>query len=304
MLAVRSTSTATATDTGSVTVTKPAGVAVGDLLLIVTHKTGVNTDATCSGFSVAASSYYDASGSLPDVGVTLLYRIADSTDVSASNYVVNHAGSTDSGIVAMLAITGWVSGNPVYGSSFANNTQDATSYTLTTSGLSLQRPTTSALLLLISAFYSNSSPYSTSTFGSYSVTSGVANPTWTEVIDNSTTIEAGPKVCFSLAYTITTDQSDVTAFSVTGATDVSGTADTETALFVVINEPQNATPDIQHLAIAPTIENLNVTSMTAGASIEMGSFSPTLNGLDARATTPTQWTNETKPSTTWTNQDK
>lgn len=304
-LAVASTSTASVSNSDTVTVTKPTGVAVGDLLLIATHNVGNAADATCSGFTLATSNYYNAGGALPDVGNTLLYRIADSTDVAAANYVVNHDMANNSGIVVMLRVTGWTTGNPVWNTSSVNASQDSASFTLTATGLAITRPSASALVLMLNSFHSSNSPFSSATFSTYSITSGVANPTWTEVFDTTVDVIAGTaKVSFALAYAITTSNTDITGFSVVGASDTGGTEDSETALLVVINEPQSSTVDVSHLAVTPTIEGVTASSVNVASDVSHLAVTPTIEGIPTRDNSSTQWINENKPSTTWTNQNK
>lgn len=302
-LAVASTSIASTNNANNVVVTKPTGVAVGDLLLIAVPGLGGGA-ASCTGFSVAINDFADFSGGLQDLSLTLLYRIADSSDVSASNYTVDPGISvTDSGAVAMLRVTGWTSGNPLFASVGDSSSQDAASFTINPTGLSLKRPG-ACLLLMLNLFGSNNSPYSTATFSGYSVTSGVANPTWTEVIDTTFQTSSGPTGSFALAYANTTDTSDITEFLVNGATDTGGTADTERILLCVLCEPISSTTDISHNAATPSIHAPTVSQVTVAPSLSHNSVTPTINGIPTVATAPTQWTNQNKPSTTWTNQNK
>lgn len=302
-LAVASTSTASSNNANNIVITKPTGVQSGDLLLIASWS-NPNGTATCTGFSEAARVNYDAPGGVPDSGVILLYRIADSSDVSASNYTIefNGAGDTDdSGSAAMLRVTGWTTGNPVFQYESVSSFQDASSFTLTSGTIALKRPSAS-LLLMISSMNTNNSPYSTATFSGYSVTSGVANPSWTEVIDVAVGVQSGPQVSLSVAYANTTSTTDITQFSVTGATDTGGTDDSETAMLCVLCEPISPTTDISHNAVPPTIFAPTVTQVNTAPDISHLAIPPTINGVDAQATSPTQWSNETEPSTTWTNE--
>ena len=300
-LAVASTSTASTNNANNVVVTKPTGVQVGDLLLIAVPGLG-NATATCSGFSTAINDFADFSGGLQDLSLTLLYRIADSSDVSASNYTVDpNLGATDSGVVAMLRVTGWTSGNPLFASAADSSSQDAASFTINPTGLSITRPG-ACLLLMLNLFGANNSPYSTATFSGYSVTSGVANPTWTEVIDTTFQTSSGPTGSFALAYANTTDTSNITEFLVNGATDAGGTDDTERILLCVLCEPVNSTTDLSHINVAPTIHAPTVTQVHAAPDISHNAVVPTVNGIPTRATAPTQWQNEDKPTTNWENE--
>lgn len=302
MLVVESTSIATATNTDTVTVTKPTGVEVGDLLLIATHKVSAD-DATCTGFSVAQAAYYDAPGSIPNVGVTLLYRIADASDVAAANYTINHASTTDSGIVSMLRISGWTTGNPVHAYASDQGYQDDTSFTRSATGLSLSRPTASAVLLMLNAMYANTSPVSSASFSGYSVTSGVANPSWTEVQDTHVTITSGLyDISFSCAYAVTTDTSDVTGFSVTGATDTGGGEDSDISLLIVIVEPSGEVLGTNALfETSPTLPTQHGVAGAVGSNALLD-VSPSLFDQSATVVRNTNWTNESKPTTNWNNE--
>ena len=175
-LAVETTSTATSTST-SVVVTKPTGVAVGDLLLIIAPTARLST-VTSSGFTQAYLGEYDAPGSIADVAMFVLYKVADSSDVSASNYTVSY-GSVTGSIAAMIRISGWTSGNPVYQSTekgFTNNTDG----TLTSTGLSLSRLSQQIHLMLMASYDDGDSDYYKD-ITNRSITSSDSNPTWTEV---------------------------------------------------------------------------------------------------------------------------
>lgn len=300
-LAVASTSFNSASNSNNVVVTKPTGVQVGDLLLIASWGS-----ASCTGFVDASPSpfFYDAPGGIPDVTVRLLYRIADSSDVSASNYTIeqNGAGDTDdSGSAAMLRITGWTSGNPVFGTESVSSYQDATSFTLTSGTLALKRPS-SCILLMISVFRATNSPYSSATFSGYSVTSGVANPSWTEIIDANVSVDSGPNVSMSVAYATTTSTTDITEFTVIGATDTGGTEDAETAVLCVLASPVSPTTDISHNLVTPSIHAPTVTQVHVTPDISHNAVPPTINGIPTVATAPTVWQNESTISTSWTNE--
>lgn len=300
-LAVASTSTASTDNGNNVVVTKPTGVQVGDLLLIAVPGLG-NAAASCTGFTVAINEFADFSGGLQDLSLTLLYRIADSSDVSASNYTVDPGiSATDSGAVVMMRVTGWTTGNPVFASQRDGSSQDGTPFTLNPTGLSIARPA-GCLLLMLNIFGSNVSTFSTATFDSYSVTSGVANPSWTEILDTTFSTQSGAiRGSFAVAYANTTDTSPITAFSVTGATDANGGEDTEMALLLVLCEPVSPTPDVSHNAVPPTIHAPTVTQVNVAPDVSHNALPPTIHAPTARATSPTQWQNEGKPSTTWSN---
>lgn len=288
-LAVASTSTASTNNANNVVVTKPSGVQAGDLLLIAVPGLG-GAAASCTGFTVAINEFADFPGGLQDLSMTLLYRIADSSDVSATNYTVDPGiSSVDSGAVVMMRVTGWTSGNPVFASQRDTGSQDATSFTINPTGLNIPRPA-GCLLLMLNVFGANNSPYSTATFSGYSVTSGVANPTWIEVLDTTFQTSSGPTGSFSLAYAITTSTTPITAFSVTGATDAGGTDDTEMALLLVICEPISPTPTVSHISTDPAVHAPTVTQVNVAPTVSHHVSTAAVHAPEALALRPTQWT--------------
>jgi hypothetical protein len=173
----------------SVVVTKPTGVSVGDLLLIVAS-TGASTTITSSGFTEAYAAVYDAPGGIADTGVRVLYKIADSGDVSASNYTVSYGQYTGSA-AAMLRISGWVSGNPVYQSAYAG-TYSSGNGSVSATGLSLVR-NTQQIALMIGASYDNGDSDYYKDESNRSITSADSNPTWTEVCNH----KLRPELCLA-----------------------------------------------------------------------------------------------------------
>lgn len=291
-LAVASTSIAKADNAANVVVTKPTGVAVGDLLLIGTYTT--TTGATCTGFTNAYNT----------APITLLYRIADASDVSASNYTVVCGGSDDSGTVAMLRITGWTgSGNPVHSftSQMTASQDSSATVVLTQTGLSIKRPTPSAIIAFLSFFSSGGSTVSSSGFSGYSATSGVANPTWTELEDTNFTDANADKQTFSFAYAETTSTSDITEIYLEASADTLGNADNWWSVFIVIAENQNATGTSTLVTTdAVTFTDTGIAN-TTGVSTFL-SVDSEVNTQSGRATAPTQWQNEDKPTTNWENE--
>lgn len=296
-LVVESYSSGTATSSNNVTVTKPTGVTAGDLLVIIGNSSG--STFACSGFTLGGTWLYDGPGGISDCEVKLLYRIADSSDVSASNYTVT-GSSSENGIVAMFRISGWSSGNPIYQSAAAG-WAPTVSGTHTVSGLSIPR-VGNQILIMVGASYDNTDSDYIGNFASYTVTSGDSNPSWTEVVDTNVTTGSGAlgRKSLGVAYATTTSTSTITAFSF-GYTEFD--ADDKAGaigVLITIEEPISASPNVEHLAVTPTANDLNVTQVNQGAEVEHVEFLTTLNNLESRATSPTQWSAESKPSTSWT----
>lgn len=286
-LVVESTSQASVDNSASVTVTKPTGVEVGDLLLILSHGS-----ATCTGFSTA----YSANS------LIVLYRIADSTDVSASNYSISHGGSTLSGAAAMLRVSGWVAGNPVYGSDSAPTvSQDLSDPVVFSETFTSARPSDNSLMIILASISSDSVSGS---FSSYTVTSGESNPAWTEIIDvQIDTNTSASQAIFAAAYALTTNNSDISAWGVTGVGGTGGAADFFRANFVVINAPQSAQGTNALLSVSPTLFAPTGSAGAIGTNALL-EVSPTIPTQSGKGISQTQWTSATKNTTTWTKTNK
>lgn len=290
-LVVESYSSGTATSSNNVTVTKPTGVTAGDLLVIIGNSS--SSSFACSGFTSGDTWLYDGGGAVSDCEVRLLYRIADSSDVSASNYTVT-GDSSNNGIVVMFRISGWSSGNPIYQSAAAG-WAPTVSGTHTVSGLSIPR-VGNQILIMVGASYDDADSDYIGNFASYTVTSGDSNPSWTEVVDTNVTTGSGGlgKKSLGVAYATTTSTSTITSFAF-GYTEFD--ADDEAGaigVLITIEEPISASPNVEHLAVTPTANNLNVTQVNQGASIEHANLAPTLNNLETEGVNPNIWTTITK----------
>ncbi len=298
-LAVATTSNGSSTSATTVVVTKPTGVASGDLLVIVGNASAGST-FTCPGFTVGGDWLYDGPGGIADCSIRFLYRVADASDVSASNYTVTGA-TNQMGILSMLRITGWSSGNPIFGSA-SEGWDPSNSGTRTITGLSIPRFSQS-LILLVTASFDDADSDTIGNVRTQTLTSADANPTWIEIIDsNVTTGGSGVgKMSLSVAYATTTVSSTITGYSF--AYDDQDADDKAGALsvLIVMNEPQSSTVDTSHISITPAIFGPTVTQVNTALDVSHNAVTPTINGLDTRATSPTQWQNEDKPTTTWIN---
>lgn len=296
-LVVETTTTASANGADNLTINKPSGVTSGDLLLIGAAGLFSNTPSV-SGFSTAASAFIDNPGGVADQGVYLLYRIADSSDVSASTYTIAMSGSNTLGAACMLRISGWTTGNPVFSSASGGGNGDPVT-TSGASGLSVPRPHPQ-MLLILNAFLSNNSPISSATFSGYSITSSDSNPTWTEVTDVTVKTESGLyNVSFSLAYANSSNTSTITAYNTNVSSDNSGGLDAIVSLLAVLVEPSSVTASNDLLQTSP-VSFATLTGSTQEPNSDFQAISPEIFTQSAKAIGTTNWSAESKPSTTWT----
>lgn len=302
-LVVESTSSASDSNATDITVTKPTGVEVGDLLLILSGDTRGDTDLmpTCTGFTRIASKQQGGSDGATCV---ILYRIADASDVSATDYTVDFpGGATAAGVVGMMRVSGWATGDPLYASASDGGLEDAASINTGASGLTIVVPG-QQLLLMVSTFNSYSGTLSSATFGGHTVTSSDTNPTWTEIIDTQVSLLGGNNFSLCVAYSIRTDTSTITAYDLDITTDTLGGADYYASLFGVIVAPTDQTgTNALHTASPTLFSNTAVEVGTTGTNALLDP-SPEFFNQSGRGDVNTVWTNEDKPSTTWINETK
>ncbi|MFT3793888.1 MopE-related protein [Flavobacterium sp.] len=107
-IALRASSTATTTST-TVTINKPAGLVVGDVMLAQIMQSGTDgsafNDATSSGWTFVAGSNMNPSGNSRYRG-TILYKIATATDVAATSFAFTLDGDSDDGQGGISAFSG------------------------------------------------------------------------------------------------------------------------------------------------------------------------------------------------------
>ena len=296
-LVVESTSTVSANNANSLTITKPTGVAVGDLLLLIASGEGVSGYPTCTGFTQILTSLADGND---DTCLALLYRIADASDVSAANYTVDVASTDNQGAAAMLRVSGWVSGNPLFASSASSTVIDSASYSIGQSGLTITRP--GQQLLIIAGNHISEDNYAD--YSNYSITSGDANPTWTILSNNvDYTTQSGVKEnTFFVAYAVSTNTSTITAYAADVGSSISGGIDSDAYFFAVFVAPINTTGTNALLEVSPTLFNNAGVDVGGNGTNALLEVEPEFFPESGSATTRTGWANESKPTTSWNNE--
>lgn len=307
-IAVATTSTASISNSSTITVTKPTGVAVGDLLVIVCGggggvAPGEIVSFSCPNFTESIHAANDPGGGTSESAVALLYKIADSSDVSATNYTITATNTRGVGAASMFRITGWTSSNPIYQSAEGGAYQDG-SITFNPA-VSFSR-VDQQLIIMFGCSLSTSGEQGAFSFASYQITSSDANPTWTEVQDVAFTESSGNvNGGFFCAYAITTNTSTITSYGFAKTGEASDLEETTAYAIGIIYNPQNITSDVSHLAVTPTIESVTASQVNVTTDVSHLAITPTINGIESHATSPTQWTNQTKPAnSTINNQNK
>jgi len=283
-VAVTTKSSNTATSSTTVVVTKPVGLAVGDGMIAVvssysTFGASVAVD-TPSGWvlvNTTATSMGSDNGS-----VSVFARTAASGDVAASNFTFTSTSTSvnmEAVILRATAVRTDVAILDVEDTDFTDNSADPT-FTISAT------PTQITELYVIGVFGATNETYATA---SAPVINGT-NPSWTEQYGGNMQVFTAP-----VTTTAEVTTADFTVSNSSGGTDwifsfssfrgqsSASTTPTFTTTTQVAFAPAGS-------AGAQTTPTFTETTNTA--------FAPTGKG-----TTGTAWVNESKPSTTWTNEE-
>ncbi|MCF8408397.1 MAG: T9SS type A sorting domain-containing protein [Crocinitomicaceae bacterium] len=129
-IAQRGTATTATSTTTSVTVTKPTGLAVGDVLIATINQADNDdnslSNATLTGWQLIGGAKFYTSGNNEWWG-TVLYKVATASDVSASTFTFVGDGDANDMQASIIAFSGVDQTNPIdiagtYTSSSTNNT--------------------------------------------------------------------------------------------------------------------------------------------------------------------------------------
>lgn len=258
-------------------ITKPTGLAVGDMMIAHLFSKTTSNAWTATGWTLITSSN--------TADHVAYYKVATSDDTSATNFTFTRTGSELVG-GAIIRLTG--ASTTFYYDADVDNDNTASGSPVTFSGG--VTPAANSLLLFLTG--SHGTGGATITTSSYAI--ATSNPTWTELYDGGTT--ADNDMWVSAAYAIrpeatATGNYTVTLGSVGGFTnglliavapvlDASATATVVTVTATV----QTPTPTVSQ---APSVVTLTVTVNTPTGTVPTPDF-----------------TNTSKNSATWTNSSK
>jgi hypothetical protein len=271
---VESVSTLAITTAGaSQVITKPSGVVAGDFLVCVVGVFGY-AGATTPTISSFTTKVFHGTTTDVDNAIAVLYKTADSGDVAASNYTITQGTAIDVGPAVMYRISG--------------SANEIVWYSVDGAGVTRNND---QVLIMVASEGNATSP---TAFSGYTITSLDSNPTWTEDLDDTYVSVTGDDLTFASAHASTTNTSAITAFSLTGGEDVS--------VLLVIPATKSATGTNALLAVDPTFF-ANTASVGTTGTNALHTVDPTFPTQSGRAKSNI-WTNETKNTTTWTNEDK
>jgi hypothetical protein len=279
-LVVESTSTATATVTSGSpgTITKPTGVEVGDVLVLAYSNRSSTSDADLvkpAGFTSAE--FNTSSGN--DANSRIMYRVADASDVSASSYTFSTATGVQGVSAFMLRVTGIDPVNSVEdsgGGTAGNATNPSVS-------VSIDHLVPS----LLQVYMVSAQDGGGDTISAISTTPA---RTLTLLLDAPNIIGG---------YAIVDDATSITSLNSTSDGNVAENAFS----FVSFRDTYPSTGTAGLLSSDPVFFSSNGSAGTNGTT-GLLEVDPTINTTSGKVEQPTQWTNEDKPSTTWTNESK
>lgn len=211
---LESTQTSAWSSGSSVTVAKPTGLNVGNLMIFRICVDYIISISNWNGFTPIGDAYVESSGS-GDIQSFIGYKIADSSDVSATDFTVTLSSSVNKmGSISRISNPDTLASNYVYTEGIATNTISP-SFT----GLTPTNHNDDTLLLMFFAGVNGSA--GAPAISSYGI--ATSNPSWTEVYELSST--TGNDVTASMASATrpeTTATGNFTATWSDGTTDSCG----------------------------------------------------------------------------------
>lgn len=278
-IAVQSTSNASNNGTSITTllIDKPTGLALGDLMVAFLAGAGGSAATySLSGWTAYASGTFSTIGT--GVAGTVLFKEASSGDVSATDFTFTASSGQTNILGAIMRITGGHTTTPfttsaTTGNNTGNNPTFASTITPTIAN---------SLIVQCLAGYNW-----TSGLSGYAIVT--SNPTWTERVDLYDNSKS-TKLVFAIA---TAPRPETTA---TGNSSVTATQDGTGYIGNLI------------LALQPAIVSSSsdtVVDTDSVTKIPIKIFTDTVTDTDSESETKSkQWTNDSKNTTTWTNDTK
>lgn len=274
-----------------VTVTKPTGLAVGDMLLAICMRG--SDGVAVSGWNVPSGWTLIANRTVTNRVTTLVAaKVADSGDVAAASFDFTPDGADgNKSAVTLMRLTGtFTAGTGLFTSD--NDVDDSTggeNHVTFTGGVTPVGA--SALLIMVLALYENIDI----AYSNYSVVNN--NPTWTELYDRYYD-PSGNGLAYGIAY------GSYASATATGnyAADVDSNGANYTGVLISLSESVNIT-------VSPTVVTTTISvqapSITTGSSYSPSVITTTVTVQAPTVTTSLpKWVNTDKSSTTWSNSDK
>ena len=275
MAAVQSVSSTTFSSTSTVVVTKPSGLAVGDLMVAQIVGSSLSTP---SGWTLIRSDNIAS-----DPYSTLFYKFADSTDTAASNFSFALSGSS-SAAGGILRIDGVSQGRPIWADAGSTNQTDTDS----PSFANTITPSIASSIIII--FGSTSQADTGNTVATYAL--ATSSPTFTEAWDTNNSNGTNVSKIMCCAY----------------GTRTQTTATGNSSFVINAGGASNADSIGQIIAVTPTkdfsqLDTVSAVSTSSGSIVS--TFLDTITTSDTVTTSKARlWTNLVRNIKTWTNTNR
>jgi len=291
-IVVESVSTLATGSGASITITKPTGLQVGDLMVanIGAHNTNdieTTSVSTKSGWSNALGANYATR-----VCFSVQYRIAEAADVGASNFTFD-LSNANMGVIrgSILRCSGAGTLNPVGATD--SETQTGINSETFTGSLTAYTPGANGALVIMQVGLYNTGGGGV-TVSDYTA-SGVSFAELYDVSSGSSNTSA-----IASAYGIQTTAAALSTYSATIAQEVNNLY----GQFVVILPPVNASASNTLVTTTSLSFAQSGTCDTIGGTNALTETDTTLFAQGGRGTSPDVWVDQTKTSGTWTDQTK
>lgn len=291
---VASQQTAVSSGSGSsLVVTAPTGITTGDLL--VGYYISFNTSSALTHSTPAGWTRTLALDGGTDGEMSVFTKVAVLADESAVNYTFTSTGATpEFSAAGVLRISGVAPGSEIKASQGIYTNVSGSSFSET---VAVDSIATDSLILLGFGTVSLNIP-EILTMSGYATTPAL---TFTEVFDVGTRngVSDGNSLAVASA-----SVSAITSFTNIAAT-YSQTADrARYGTILIINAPNSPTVDVGNIVTTPSLYSVTASQVNIGVDMGLVEVEPEVRGVSARATAPQQWTNEAKPTSTWTKEQK
>lgn len=280
MAAFGSVASAKATGT-SVVVTKPTGLAAGDLMVaFVTEGNSGGTPSTPSGWTLITN--------INDIGLSgvdtyCFAKIADAGDAAASNFTFSYSGTSTSIEAILYRITGtFASTNNIYAFASDNAGSEVSDVFDFSPGLT---PNVASSLLIFHAHGDFNGTNTSPTVSAFALET--SNPTWTEDVDGHSN---DTNRSYAAAHATRTETTATGYYRVSYSVAV----DNAGGILLAIADTQNATA-------TPSAVALTATAATPASS---GAANVTVSAVALSGTVPTPTATGGTNDALWKNTDK
>lgn len=274
---VESSSLGTFASGTTTVVTKPTGLAVGDLMIgQYTYRNSSASHTLPSGFTSVQSVQTNNSWQV------VCYKVATSADVSATDFTFTTSGTYMQN-AGLIRISGYSQGTPIGQSGVEGNITSGTNPTFNNT----VTPFADSMLIMLMAASANGATLTQPSV--YAIATD--NPTWTELWDNVNTGGGNP-TALATAYAVRT-ASTATGNSTITASFSGGSSYGWSCILLAV-------PLSKDIAVTDTLTITETKAVNLGILInDTLTISETIITDNDR-----KWTTQNKSSTTWTNIDK